>query len=329
MSRILVIGAGAVGQVYAHHFARGGAKVSVFVREKYAEDARRGFDLFHVQSKTKRPHARFVPVDVVTLSSKMHTYDQVWVTVPTPALLSGSLDEVLSSTGDATVVSLQPGMSVAAYLADRVHRARTVFGMIGFQSWHAPLEGSDEPTEKATGPGTAYFLPPLVDTQLSGPADRVRAAVDLARMGALPARIIPDAHAALAFSSAMLMPIVAALERSGWSLDAFQESDAANLAVRATREAMKIVATETNMPRPFAASLLSGAFVRMALGVAKWASPFDIEGFLRYHFDKVGDQTRDLLTEYIRLGDKRSLDHEAISELAAALAAPAATGAAR
>lgn len=320
MSRVLVLGAGAVGQVYAHHLALGGAKVSVFVREKYAEEARRGFDLFRVQTKQKRPRSRFVPIDVVTLSSKMGTYDQVWVTVPTPALLSGALDETLSATGDATVVSLQPGVSVAAYLADRVHRARTVFGIIGFLSYHAPLEGSDDPVEKETGPGTAYFFPPLSDSQFSGPADRVQAVVDRARMGGLPARPIPDAHVALAFSSSMLMPIVAALELADWSLDAFRSGDGATTSVQATREALAIIAAETKTPRPFAASLLNGALVRAALGVAKWAAPIDIEAFLRYHFEKVGDQTRDLMTEYVRLAKKHDLEHEAIAGLAASLA---------
>ncbi|MFO0616102.1 MAG: 2-dehydropantoate 2-reductase N-terminal domain-containing protein [Polyangiaceae bacterium] len=319
MSRILVIGAGAVGQVYAHHFARGGARVSVFVREKYAEEARRGFDLIHVHSRHKRPRSRFVPIDVVTLSSKLGVYDQVWITVPTPALLSGGLDEVLSSTGAATVVSLQPGVSVAAYLADRVQRARTVFGIIGFLSFHAPLAGSDDAVEKETGPGTAYFFPPLVDSQFSGPSDRVRAVVDTARMGGLPARAIPDAHVALGFSSSMLMPIVAALEIDGWSLEAFRGGEGVTLAVRATREAMKIIAAETKVPRPFAASLLSGSIVRMALGVAKWAAPFDVEAFLRYHFEKVGAQTRDLLAEYVRLGRKHALEHEGIDELLGAL----------
>lgn len=325
MSRVLVIGAGAVGQVYAHHLALGGAKVSVFVREKYADDARRGFDLFRVQTKQKRPRARFVPVEVVTLASKLGPYDQVWITVPTPALLSGSLDETLSSTGDATVVSLQPGVSVAAYLADRVHRARTVFGIIGFLSYRAPLEGSDDAVEKETGPGTAYFFPPLSDSQFSGPPDRVQAVVDRARMGGLPARPIPDAHVALAFSSSMLMPIVAALELAGWSLDAFRSGDGATsssstVAVQATREAMRIIAAETKTPRPFAASLLNGALVRAALGIAKWAAPIDIEAFLRYHFEKVGDQTRDLMTEYVRLAKKHDLEHDAIAGLSAALA---------
>lgn len=329
MSRVLVIGAGAVGQVYAHHLALGGAKVSVFVREKYADDARRGFDLFRVHAKNKRPHATFVPAEVLTLASlptapdlrarKLGSFDQVWITVPTPGLLSGALDELLAATGDATIVSLQPGVSVASYLADRVHRARTVFGIIGFLSYHAPLDGSVDPVERETGPGTAYFFPPLSDSQFSGPADRVRAVVDAARMGGLPARVIPDAHVALAFSSSMLMPIVAALELAGWSLDAFRSGDGAVRAVQATREAMKIIAAETRVPRPFAASLLNGALVRAALGVAKWASPIDIESFLRYHFEKVGDQTRDLLTEYERLAKKHDVEHDAISSLASAL----------
>jgi hypothetical protein len=36
--------------------------------------------------------------------------------------------------------------------------------------------------------------------------------------------------------------------------------------------------------------------------LASWAMPFDVETYLRVHFTKVGDQTRDFLRTYLALG---------------------------
>ena len=46
--RVLVVGAGAVGQVFALHLARGGADVAFLVKPKYAEECGRGFTLYRL-----------------------------------------------------------------------------------------------------------------------------------------------------------------------------------------------------------------------------------------------------------------------------------------
>ena len=45
-TRVLVVGAGAVGQVYGRHARQGGADVTFFVREKYRDTVSRGFDIY-------------------------------------------------------------------------------------------------------------------------------------------------------------------------------------------------------------------------------------------------------------------------------------------
>ena len=49
--RVLVVGAGAVGQVYARHYQRGGAEVTLYVRERYRAEAARGFDLYRLRRR--------------------------------------------------------------------------------------------------------------------------------------------------------------------------------------------------------------------------------------------------------------------------------------
>ena len=45
MSKILLIGAGAVGQAYGFHLSRGGADITYFVREKYLEELSLGLTI--------------------------------------------------------------------------------------------------------------------------------------------------------------------------------------------------------------------------------------------------------------------------------------------
>ncbi|MGB3623971.1 MAG: 2-dehydropantoate 2-reductase N-terminal domain-containing protein, partial [Ketobacter sp.] len=46
MVTALIVGAGAVGQVYGHFLQRGGASVSYLVKEKYKYDCEKGFTLY-------------------------------------------------------------------------------------------------------------------------------------------------------------------------------------------------------------------------------------------------------------------------------------------
>ncbi len=317
MTRVLIVGGGAVGQVYGHHIARGGAHVSMLVREKYADAARAGYDLVRIFARKHRVPARFVPHDVVTNASDVaaRSFDQAWLTVATPPLLRGELDEALVATKDATVVSLQPGLTVADHLAKLVAPSRAVVGIIGMQSFVAPLEDSSDPIEQATGPGVAYFFPPFVESMFSGPADRTLRVVDALRAGGAPARGIADASATAAGSSALLIPVVAALETAGWSFDELVRSGAASLGARAAREASAVVAKTLGRDPPVATKLLTGGLVGLVARVAKRFAPLDIESFHRVHFSKVSEQTRLMLTEYAEEAERLSLDHEALDEL--------------
>ena len=46
MMRALIVGAGAVGQVFGHHLAKAGAEVSFLVKPKYVAECERGFMLY-------------------------------------------------------------------------------------------------------------------------------------------------------------------------------------------------------------------------------------------------------------------------------------------
>ena len=316
--RALIIGAGATGRVYGAGLAAGGADVSVFVRAKYAAEARRGYDLFEIASRNRRLPRRFEPREVLTSRNEVaaRRFDQVWLCVATNALDDPALLSLLERTGQATVVSLQPGFFAMERLSKVVERSRLVCGVIGIIGYEAPLAHSEAAYERATGAGTAYFFPPGSPSTFSGLEHRVQPVVDALHMGKTPARRIDDAQTSVAFSSSILMPVVAALEMAGWSLERFRSDPASELAARAAQEALEVTAAETGSPAPIFAPLLRPFVLRLALGViGPRLAPFDLEAFLRVHFEKVGVQSRMLLEAFVREGEARGLETTALREL--------------
>lgn len=321
--RALIVGAGAVGQVYGLHLARGGAEVSVFVRGRHLVEARRGYELIRIHGRRDRPTSRFVPFEALSVADEVSSraFDQIWLCVPTPALVDGSLSPLFDAiekgpSRAATIVCLQPGSFVKDRLAALVPLERVVFGVISMSSYHAPLEGSTADYELETGPGTAYFFPPGSPNVFSGVGDRAARVVDALRMGDAPARVVDDALRELSFSSALLMPPIAALEAVGWSLDRLRRSMESGLAARAAQEAVAIMARERGEDPPFWLPLFRPFVVRMAFGVVgPMVAPFDLEAFLHAHFEKVGAQTRLMFDGYLAEAKRYDLPSDALAEL--------------
>lgn len=278
--RALIVGAGAVGQVFGACLAAGGAEVSVFVRPRYADAALAGFHLYEIFSRTRRVHRSFRPREVLTEVTQVgsRSFDQIWLCVATSALDDPTLTRLLEGSRSATVVSLQPGLFARDLLTRSVDEHRIVFGVIGFNSYATPLDGSLERYESDMPEGTAFLFPPFAASTFSGIEHRVRPVVDALHMGKLPARSVADARVALAFSSSLLMPPIAALELSGWSVDRFRTDPVSALAATAVREAMAVSEAETGEPAPLYAALVRTFALRLGLGVlGPRLAPFDLE----------------------------------------------------
>ena len=100
--RVLMVGAGAVGATYGYHFARGGARVSYFVRPKYAGEVRSGLTLFRHGpfGRLSTPRVeRFQPHAVLSTEAEVaeRRFDQVWLTMSSTALRGPWLAPFLSS----------------------------------------------------------------------------------------------------------------------------------------------------------------------------------------------------------------------------------------
>jgi hypothetical protein len=317
LMRALVVGAGAVGQVYARHLQLGGAEVAFLVKDKYAEECRRGFTMYALNHRRRTEPLRLEGVEVLTSPAQAAAsrWDQIYVTVSSTAIRAGTwLAELAAASGDATIVSLQPGLHDRALFLEHWPESRVVSGMISLISYHAPLP--DE-TRFAT-PGMAYWFPPLAPSPFSGPDARVRTVVEALRRGGMPATRQRDVPRAAAFPSAVLMPNLVALESAGWSFRELGRGAWLERAARASSEALAQVAHHLGTRPPLPVRLLARPFaMRLLLRVAGVIIPLPLETYLRVHFTKVGDQTRLAMATYVADARAAGLPTAALEQLSA------------
>ena len=305
--RILLVGAGAVGQVYGRHLQQGGAEVCFLVKPKYAADAREGFAMANLNQGGEVE--RFEGFDVYSDLDQVaaQQWDQVWLCISSSALRGDWLGPTIAAAPGAVVVSFQPGLRDAELMHPHVPPERMVKGLIAFSSWHAPLPGEAEVPEH-----TAYWSPPLSPSQFEGPgAPEIAATL---KKGGLPAKVGP-ALATTARGSAFLLPTMAAMECGGWTYAGLRQAPWAGLAADASAEAMDISCAHLGIGKGPMGALANAWVVRLASRAAPAVAPFDIEKFMAVHFTKVGDQTTLALDSWIAEGDQRGLPTAKLQEL--------------
>ncbi|MFT5686384.1 MAG: hypothetical protein ACI8RZ_007340 [Myxococcota bacterium] len=305
--RVLLVGAGAVGLVYGRHLQRGGADVNFYVRPKYAEEVSAGFSMYNLNHSHKP--TRFEGFGVLTEleAVEKQEWDQVWLCISSTALQGDWLAPFLAATGAATIISLQPGLFDQDNLSDLIGAERLVTGLISFSSWHAPLPETTRPE-----PGFAYWHPPLAQSRFDGP--RAAAIVACLKAGDCPAGE-GGAVTNGARGTAMLLPIIAAMEIGGWTFAGLRAPEQINLAAQAIRQASAITCQKIGISagpvKIVARPLVIAGLYRLAPRIA----PFDIERFFQSHFTKVGDQTLQALTDWIDEGERGGMPTDALASL--------------
>ncbi len=313
--KALLVGAGAVGQVYARHLALAGVDVSFLVKPKHAEEARRGFTMYPLRKRDRYDPVELRVKQVLTSLDEAGAarWDQVWLCLPTDAIeAEGYLSSLAAAIGEATLVYLQPGGHVPARMRAHFAEARLVAGAIGMVSYYAPL--GDEEVPK---PGVAYAFPLGSKTQFSGA--RAHEAADPLRRGGCPAKVVRDARVMLSKTGAIIQPFVVSLEGAGWRFAALSKSALLPIALRAMRQTLPIAAALGGYRAPAARLLIRPFVARIALKIAPFLATFDFERYLQVHFSKVGAQTRLLLPSYVSEGKRLGLPADAVTQLAEAV----------
>jgi 2-dehydropantoate 2-reductase len=315
--KILVVGAGAVGQVFGRHLQLGGHEVTFYVRANRVDHLSDGLLLYPLNRRQARKQPiLFKSFEIMTDPGQIAAkhWDQIYLCLPSNALRGGLLEALGPHIRQATVVTVQPGLTDGQLVAQHFAESRIVSGMITFTSYKAPLPGEAVPR-----PGTAYWFAPLVPCPFSGDSERVKGVVAALRSGRIPARVHPNVPRLLAFFAAAQTPLSAGLQCAGWSFKGFRRSLFRPLAERAAGEAIKVVSEYSQHKPPLTLRSMRGLTFRLALTLSPYLYPFDLEQFFAAHYAKLGEQTPLLLAAYIEQGQEQGLPVAALEELGQAL----------
>lgn len=308
MRNILIVGAGAVGQVYGHYLQRGGAMVSFLVKPQNAASCEAGFTIYRCRrgglGVGERYEAQHVFTDVEEVG--LTRWDQVWLTVPSDALREGWLPALKRAIGDATLVMLQPDLDDRELVLLDFPEQQVVYGMVNFLSYQTPLPEMPFYHPDASKKGIAYLMLPMMAAEFSGDWNRLPPVMEALSDGRFSVRVQQNVPRIYADRSAMLMPLVALLEKEGWVINRLLASPDLPLAVEAARQALAVVAAKFHMNLNLAERSFSVFWVRMVLPVLRWIAPMDSEAYLKYQFLKTRKQTRLMLQTFVDEG--RTLD---------------------
>ena len=97
--KVLVVGAGAVGQVYGLCLQRGGADLWFWTKPKYRAEAEAGYTLYDLRARDKTAPVRLEGFGVLDSLEELaaHDFDAVVLTVSSTALRGGWLEDFLAA----------------------------------------------------------------------------------------------------------------------------------------------------------------------------------------------------------------------------------------
>jgi len=321
VDKILIIGAGPVGQVYGHYLQRGGAEVSFFVKEKYRKECEQGFSLYRCRRQGLSDAETFKAESILTEFDQIAAaqWDQVWLAMSSTDLRGDLLGNLTPVMGNATLVMLQPGVDDQDYVLQHIESERLVYGVVNFLGFRAPLPDLPPYHQDANKKGVAYLLLPLLSAGFSGSPERLADVMAALADGRLSVKAKPNAARIYADRSAIMIPFVAVLEMNGWSLSGLFRSESLSTCVAASREALAVVAAKNHRRLNWIEKHFSVFLLRCAIGFVRKMGPMELESFLKYQFEKTAAQTRFMLQIFICQGEQEGVDVASIKLLLAQL----------
>jgi 2-dehydropantoate 2-reductase len=288
--RVLIVGAGNVGVVYAQHLRGAGAEVALFVKPAHEAAVRVGVALERLGfGGTTTGRLEGVAAFTAWADVAAHgPWDWVVLTVPPGALRApGFVEGVRMALGEqGTALALVLGLGDAAWLDAQLGPGRLASGEIVLISYSAPLDAP-----KSSAQTCAYFVPPFAKAPLSGPQGPklLELAQTLSR-GGLATAVVTDARRQSRLPAAVLFALVSALRLVGWRFSALGGSDALALCLAAGREREAVLTASGAGATPALLGVFTPTVVRVALWCAARLLPLPLEAYLRVHFTKVGQQ---------------------------------------
>lgn len=288
--RVLIVGAGNVGVVYAQHLRAAGAEVALFVKPAHEASARAGVTLERL-GFVSRSTSRLEGTAVFTSwedAAAHGPWDWVLLTVAPQAFrVPHFIEGVRTALGEqGSALGLVMGLGDEAWLNEQLGPGRLALGEIVLISYSSPLEGPKPATATCT-----YFLPPFAKAPLSGPqGPKLEALAQWLTRAGLPTEVVLNARRQSRLPATVLFALVSALKLVGWRFAALGGSDALALSLAAAREREAVLTATGAGPSPAALRWFTPTVMRVALWCVARVLPLPLEAYLRVHFTKVDQQ---------------------------------------
>jgi 2-dehydropantoate 2-reductase len=320
--KVLIVGCGAVGQVFGLSLMKAGVELGFYARPGpddrliQALEIGRGMPLFQISHFHRRdPIAHQLEnYQVVTdiVGSQRFNPDQIWFTTPSSVYYSEWFQKFLQEVPSKMVVCFAPEGGRPEFISEGEGQDRFVFGGITFMAWQGDLEGGGGQPEAVN-----FWKPPLIEIPLVGADRAANEVAELLKAGGFRSSVKKETfHKMQAALTAFLSAFVAGLELSSWSLRAFRRSPWLKRAAHASRDAaLSQLSNSGIFAKVLFKILTSSAILFAATYLLPLIFPFDLEKYLKFHYLKTRDQTLDLLELFIKDGEAQGLPVENIQIL--------------
>lgn len=233
INNVLILGAGAVGQVIGTHLRLSGCDVTFWVRESQREALEsKGLTIYNVKTETE---LHISAPQVVTQVPAEAKYDALFICVRSDQLDAAlnQIKEGIHSLDDLVVIPIQPGRDDGL----KTFRALPEAIVVPLTPSFSSFVGENR---------VEYWAPKWLPTMVGPPFNETLHVRDeivrLLSQGGIPAKGVNDLEAEVRFPSAALQVMLGAFHLSGYSLKKLgQNRKLLNLTAQGVREATEIV----------------------------------------------------------------------------------------
>jgi len=315
--RVLMVGCGAVGQVYGLALQQAGVTLGVLCRPAAVEKLERareqgGLPLFQLSHKHRKDPIvhRLKDYQVIADAAESQRFepDQIWFTTPSQVYYSDWFRDFLRQVPSRRVVCFSPEGSRTEFL-DESMGDRVVFGGTTFMAWQSDLGGGGAwpsgggawPSGGGGRPGGVSFWRPPLGIPLAGSRDACREVAQLLKQAGFRVMIgKPGSHLQAAVTAGMTA-FATGLELSGWSLRSYRKSPWLRRAAGACREAIMGQLPRTGaLARALLSDPVLSASFCLTAALLPLLLPFDGEKYLKFHYTKTREQTVLLLNVFMK-----------------------------
>jgi hypothetical protein len=308
--KVLIVGCGAVGQVYGLALQKAGVTLGLLDQPATAQKLKQareqgGLPLFQVSHKHRKDpipyRLRDFQVIEDALESRHFAPDQIWFTTPSQVYYSDWFHDFLRQVPSKRVVCFSPEGSRPEFFTEGLGD-RVIFGGTTFMAWQSDLGGGGGRPE-----GVNYWQSPL-GIPLAGTQDACREVAKLLKPAGFRVTVNKPGSHSQASVTAVMTAFVAGLELSGWSLRVYRKSPWLKCAAGACQEA---VLGQLPKAGALTKALLSSPVFTGCFSLAAFLMPplfpFDLEKYLKFHYTKTREQSVVLLNLFMKDGINHGL----------------------